>query len=166
MPTVNRFISQASGFFITNMPTAFMNMRLVGLPLPFTYAVQALVSALTLAAVVWVFWRRRDPVLSLAFFVCATFMFTPYAFNYDMVAFGWVTIRLMDRPDNEPLDYTLLLAVWALPFVTIPMGLAGLPGSFLPILGLAARLAWRMHRAEAPYAAETTSKFVRPALQP
>jgi len=50
--------------------------------------VQAAISLGTLAAAIWVFWRRRDPVLSLCFLVCATFLNTPYAFNYDMVAFG------------------------------------------------------------------------------
>jgi hypothetical protein len=102
----------------------------------------------------------------MAFFVSATFLFTPYAFNYDMVAFGWVMLKLMQRSDSEPLDDALMLAVWAVPFVTIPMGLAHVPGSFLPILGLTARLAWRIRQAEVPYAAETTPKFARPALQP
>lgn len=167
IPEQKRVITEWHGFFVANMPTAFMNMRLIGLPAPLTYAVQGLVSAATLAAVAWVFWRPRDPVLSLAFLVSATFLFTPYAFNYDMVAFGWVMLKLMDRPDNDRWDYALMLAVWALPFATILMGLAGLPGSFLPILGLSGRLVWRIRRAEtAPYATETTSKFARPALQP
>jgi hypothetical protein len=148
MPTQSRAITQGSGFFLTNMPTAFMNLRLVGMPAPFTYTIQAMISAATLAAVVWVFWRRRDPVLSLCFFVSATFLFTPYAFNYDMVVFGWVILRLMDRSDNEPVDYALMLAVWIVPFATIPMGLASLPGSFLPILALTARLFWRLRVAE------------------
>jgi hypothetical protein len=167
MPTQSRAITEGSGFFVANMPTAFMNMRLIGLPAPLTYGLQALISAATLAAVVWVFWRPRDPVLSLAFLVSATFLFTPYAFNYDMVAFGWVMLKLMDRPDNDGLDYALMLAVWVLPFATILIGLAGLPGSFLPILALTGRLAWRFRRAEtAPYATETAPKFTRPALQP
>ncbi len=63
-------------------------------------------------------------------------------------------------------DYTLLLAVWVLPFAAIPIGLAGLPGSFLPILALAGRLLWRIRRAEVPYAPDRTPKFPVPALQP
>jgi hypothetical protein len=148
MPTQSRAITEGSGFFVANMPTAFMNMRLIGMPAPVTYAVQALISAATLAATIWVFWRPRDPVLAMAFFVSATFLFTPYAFNYDMVAFGWVTIRLMDRADNDGWDYALMLAVWALPFVTVLMGIASLPGSFLAVLALTARLFWRIRRAE------------------
>jgi alpha-1,2-mannosyltransferase len=55
MPTQSRAITEGSGFFVANMPTAFMNMRLIGLPAPLTYGFQALISAATLAAVVWVF---------------------------------------------------------------------------------------------------------------
>jgi hypothetical protein len=51
--------------------------------------------------------------------------------------------------------------------LAILIGLAGLPGSFLPILALTGRLAWRIRRAgTAPYATETAPKFARPALQP
>jgi len=148
MPIQKRAIAEGSGFFVTNMPTAFMNMRLVGVPAPVTYTVQAALSAAALVGVAWVFWRPRDPVLSLAFFVSATFLFTPYAFNYDMVAFGWVAIKLMDRSDNDTWDYALMLAVWVLPFATILMGIATLPGSCLPILAFAARLLWRVRLAE------------------
>lgn len=148
MPTQGRAITEGSGFFLTNMPTAFMNLRLIGAPASITYAVQAAISAATLVATVWVFWRRRDPVLSLCFFVSAMFLFTPYAFNYDMVAFGWVMLRLIDRPGNEPVDYALMLAVWVVPFATIPLGLAAVPGSFLPILALTGRLFWRIRRCE------------------
>ena len=87
---------------------------------------------------------RRDAVLSKALFVTATFLVTPYAFNYDMVVFSWVIIKLMDRNDNEPLDWVLMLALWATPFLTVPLGIAGLPLSFLPLVALGARLLWRM----------------------
>src|SRR5262249_40153463 len=47
-----------------------------------------------------------------------------YVFNYDMVAFSWVIIKLMDRGDNNAWDYGLMLAVWAVPFLTVPLGMA------------------------------------------
>src|SRR5205085_2340477 len=75
MPTQSRAITEGSGFFIANMPTAFMNMRLIGLPAPITYGIQAAISGATLAATIWVFWRPRNPLLSIAFFVSATFLF-------------------------------------------------------------------------------------------
>jgi hypothetical protein len=148
IPVQSRITTEWRGFSITMMPTAFMNLQLIGAPVPLSSGVQAMVSLVTLAAVVWVFWRPRDSVLSLTFFIGATFLFTPYAFSYDMVAFGWVVLKLLDRSDNDGCDYALMLAVWALPFATILMGLAGLPGSSLPILGLTGRLLWRIGRAE------------------
>ena len=41
-----------------------------------------------------------------------------------------------------------MLAVWALPFLTVPIGMAGLPVAFLPILAFAGRLIWRIWKAE------------------
>ena len=83
-----------------------------------------------------------------------------------LVALGiyWIAIAIFARTTQVFSSRSL---VWALPFATILMGLVYLPGSFLPILALTARLFWRIRRAaEAFYAPETTSKFVQPALQP
>src|SRR6266446_4342900 len=99
----------------------------------------------------WCLWpacsRRRDPDLSNALFVTATFLVTPYAFNYDMVAFGWVMIKLMDRTDNDAWDFGLMLAVWTVPFLTVPMGIAGIGLSALPILALGGKLLWRIWKS-------------------
>ena len=78
----------------------------------------------------------------------AAFLATPYVFNYDMVLFGPVIARLMDREGNTALDYGLMLLVWALPFLTVALGIAGIPLSFLPLGGLAARLLWRLQHSE------------------
>jgi hypothetical protein len=133
---------------MVHMPTAFMNAKAARLPLSVAVWAQALVSAAAVLAVVWTFWRRREADLSNALFVTATFLVTPYAFNYDMVAFGWVAIKLIDRTDNDAWDYGLLLAVWAVPFLTVPIGMAGIPLSFLPMLALGGKLLWRIRRAE------------------
>jgi len=55
-----------------------------------------------------------------------------------------VIIKLIDRRDNTAWDYGLMLAVWAVPFLTVPLGIAGLPVSVLPILAFGARVLWRM----------------------
>jgi hypothetical protein len=65
-----------------------------------------------------------------------------------MVVFGWATLKLLQRSDNDAWDYALMLAVWALPFITVLMGVGHLPGSFVPILGLMGRLLWRLRRTE------------------
>jgi hypothetical protein len=122
-------------------------------------SLQALISLAAVTAVVWTFWRRRDAVLSNSLFVTATFLVTPYAFNYDMVVFGWVIIKLMDRSDNEPADWVVMLAVWAVPVLTVPLGIMALPVSCVPLLALAMRLVWRMRALE-----NAQEIRVRPAL--
>ena len=44
--------------------SAFVNARLIGLSDNSAWVVQAVVSACAFGAVVWTFWRKRDPVLS------------------------------------------------------------------------------------------------------
>jgi hypothetical protein len=148
MPTQTAIMLKDFEHFMVHMPTAFMSMRSARLPLSVAIWAQALVSAFALLAVVWTFWRRREGDLSNALLVTATFLVTPYAFNYDMVAFGWVAIKLMDRNDNDAWDYGILLAVLAVPFLTVPIGMARLPIAFLPMLALAGRLLWRIRQAE------------------
>jgi alpha-1,2-mannosyltransferase len=145
MPMQTKVVADGFSHYMVHMPTAFMNAKTAGLSLTTAIGIQVVVSAITVAAVTWTFWRRRDGDLSNALLVTAIFTVTPYAFNYDMVVFGWVMIMLMDRSDNEPLDYWLMLAVWAVPFVTVPMGMSVvLPISFLPILAFGVRLFWRL----------------------
>jgi hypothetical protein len=63
-----------------------------------------------------------------------------------MVVFGFVAITLIGRTDNEAWDYWLLLAVWTVPFLTVPLGMAGIPASCLPVAALGGRLLWRLQR--------------------
>ena len=134
--------------WMAHVPTAFMNARIAGLSVTTAVAAQVLLSATATAGVAWTFWRRRDPVLSNALFLTATLAVTPYAFNYDMTIFGWVIVKLMDRTDNEPWDYRLMLIVWAIPALTVALGMSGIPASCLPIAALGGRLLWRLWKAE------------------
>ena len=149
MPTQRQVVLGDVDNYMVHMPTAFMNARIAWLPVAVCFAIQAVFSVLTLAAVVWTFWRKRDPVLSNALFITAIFTVSPYAFNYDMVLFSWVIIKLMDRNDNDAWDYGLMLAVWAIPFMTVAMGITGvMPFSFLPIFAFGARLVWRIWKVD------------------
>jgi alpha-1,2-mannosyltransferase len=105
----------------------FFGARLIHLPLGVAWAIQYAGSAFAVAAVVWTYWRRRDPNLSLALFVTATFLFTPYILNYDMVMFGFVVALLRDRADNTMRDHWLLLAVWSLPVSMMFAGAIWIP---------------------------------------
>src|SRR5207244_4898979 len=99
LPAQSHAIPHGTGIFVSMMPTPFMNVRAAGLPLDRAWSVQAVVSGAALAAVVWTFWKRRDPGLSTALLVTAAFLVTPYAFTYDMVIFGWSLVKLADRCD-------------------------------------------------------------------
>ena len=128
--------------------SAFVNARLIGLPTDLAWAVQAVVVMLCACGVVWAFWRGRDPVLSFALLVTATFLFSPWMLNYDMVVFGWVVALLRERTDNTLADHVLALAVWTLPVTMLVFGLAHVPIAMIVLPAFAGRLIWRLHRSE------------------
>jgi hypothetical protein len=123
----------------------FYGARLIHLPLSLAWAIQYAGSAFAVAAVVWTYWKRRDPNLSLALFVTATFLFTPYILNYDMVMFGFVVALLRDRADNTMRDHWLLLAVWSLPVTMMFAGAIWIP--LAPVV-LVMFACWLLRRLE------------------
>jgi len=149
LPMQQRVLTHGGGIILPMMPTAFMNARLAGLPLDWVWVVQAIVSAAAIAAVVWTFRRRRDPVLSTALFVTASFLVTPYMFNYDMVVFGWVLAQMRGHEGTGTLDDHLAILVWTLPVTTMLLGLASIPISCLVLVAFGGRLIWRLARAGA-----------------
>jgi hypothetical protein len=124
--------------------SAFVNARLIGLPDNCAWAVQGVTSACAFGAVVWTFWRKRDRVLSQALFVTATFLFSPWMMNYDMVVFGWVVALLRQRGNETFIDQCLSLALWMLPILMFPLGFAHIPSALLILPLFAARLLWRL----------------------
>jgi hypothetical protein len=162
VPFQNHVMSYGGGIFPPMMPTAFMNARIAGWSLSVAWTLQGLLSAIAVAMVSWTFWRRRDPVLSTALLVTAAFLATPYAFNYDMVVFGWVLALLRER-GGDLLDHRLGFAVWTLPIVTMLLGLAHIPGSCLVLLAFAARLLWRMKQDETAEASRDLPFHTTPA---
>jgi hypothetical protein len=131
------------------IPSAFYAARLVGLPSASAWVVQAIVSAAAVAAVVWAFRSRREPVLSMALLITATFLVTPYSMNYDMVVLGWVLALLRQRKNNEPVDHYLIISVWALPVAMMLAGLIYVPLAILVLLAFAVRLLWQLAQSEA-----------------
>jgi hypothetical protein len=140
-------MTKGTGLFLSMMPTAFMNARVAELPLGVAWALQAIASAAAVGAVTWTYWRRRDPILSTALLVTASFLATPYVANYDMVVFGWVIAQLRERGGSR-FDHRLALAVWWLPLTTMLLGVAGIPGSCLVLVAFAARLIQRLAKGE------------------
>jgi hypothetical protein len=148
MPQQQWLMTQGGGLLVPMVASAFVNARLVGLPPEACWLVQALVSGGALAIVVWTFRRPRDPVLSLALFVTATFLFSPWMLVYDMVVFGFVVALLRQRADNTPADHRLALCVWTLPVAMLLFGAAHVPVAMLVLPAFAARLVWRLSRAD------------------
>ncbi len=147
MPVQVRSMSMI-GFFLHAATTTFMNMRLAGFSVEVASAMQAAFSIVAVATVVWTFLRRRDPALSMALLVTATFVALPYAYNYDMVVFGWVIALLLLRDDNEAFDYALMLAVLTLPVTAMLLGFfAGLPLSSFVLIIFLARLVRRLRQS-------------------
>ncbi len=144
LPIQKIILDKMTGIAAPMMPTPFQNMRVIGMPPEVCWAVQIGPSLAAVSAVIWTFWRKRDPDLSLALFVTAAFAAIPYAFNYDMVVFGWVVMLVLTRADSTVLDRRLAIAVWLLPVVTVILGLLYIPLSSLILLAFGARLVQRL----------------------
>jgi hypothetical protein len=141
-----------AGLLLLQIPSAFYAGRLVGLPIRLDWIIQGVVSAAALAAVVWTYWRPRDPVLSTALLVTAIFLFSPYTLNYDLVILAWVLALLRQRPDLAPREHGLILTVWTLPVAMMIVSLAHVPFGFLVLATFAAWLLRRLAKAEVPVA--------------
>ena len=105
-------------------------------------------AALALAALVWTYWQRRDPALSLAFLITATFLVTPYILNYDMVVLGFVVALLRERADNTMEDHWLLIAVWTLPVAMMLVAVVWIPLAPIVLMAFAVRLIWRLAQSD------------------
>jgi len=138
----------SDGLLFSLVASPFFGARLVNLPMGVAWAVQYFVAALAIVAVVWTYWKRRDPALSLALLVTATFLFTPYILNYDMVIFGFVVALLRDRNDNTMRDHWLLLAIWSLPVTMMLSAVIWIPLAPIVLIAFAARLLWRLAHGE------------------
>lgn len=128
--------TQTEGIFVSMMPTAFMNVRLMGLDASAAWLVQLPVTVAGIVFTLWLWRRTNDRALKAAAVVAGTFLALPYLFNYDMTIFTPVLVSLWGRAGT--LDRLILGLVWALPVTCVLTGLtglAGLPVSF-PVLCL------------------------------
>ena len=149
IPQQEWLTAHGGGLLFEMVSSVFYAGRLLHLPLAFDWALQGIVSALALAAVAWTYWRRRDPAYSLALFVTATFLVTPYILNYDMVIFGFVVALLRDRgADDTKADLWLLVALWTLPVAMMMAAVVFIPLAPIVLIAFACRLIWRMAQSD------------------
>jgi len=144
VPQQQWLTAHGTGLLFVMVSSVFYGARLLHLPETVGWALQGMVAALALGAVVWCYWRRRDPALSLALFVTATFLVTPYILNYDMVVFGFVVALLRERDDNSMADHWLLIAVWTLPVTMMIAAACFIPLAPAVLIAFACRLVWRL----------------------
>jgi alpha-1,2-mannosyltransferase len=148
VPQQQWLTAHGGGLLYLMVSSVFYGGRLLNLPLGIDWAMQWAVSALALAALVWCYWKRRDPALSLALFVTATFLVTPYILNYDMVVFGFVVALLRERADNTMADHWLLIAIWTLPVTMMIAAIFWVPLAPIVLIAFASRLVWRLAHSD------------------
>ncbi len=148
VPFQDLVLTHSTGLMLGMMPTAFINARFAGLPLSAAWALQAMVALAALVATIWTFWKRRDPLLSIATLLTASLLITPYAFNYDMAALTVVAATLAGRADSTPADVKFAIAIWLLPVAMMLGFLFHLTGSVFVLIAYGARLIQRLWRLE------------------
>ncbi len=149
VPQQQWLTAHGGGLLLVMVSSVFYGARLLHLPTAVGWTLQGMAAALALAAVIWCYWRRRDPALSLALFVTATFLVTPYILNYDMVVLGFVVASLRDRADNTTADHRLLIAVWSLPVTMMLAAVGSIPLAPVVLIAFASRLVWRIAHGDA-----------------
>ena len=137
VPQQQALMTTGGGVLYAVISSVFYGGRLWDFPLNVDWAMQWFVSALAFGAVIWTYWKPRDPALSLALLITATFLFTPYILNYDMVVFGFVIVLLRDRGDITMRDHWLLVIVWTLPVTMMLAAVVWIPLAPLVLIAFA-----------------------------
>ena len=129
-------ITDWSGIFLRMMPTTFGSIRTLGFTAADAYVVQWPVSIAAAALVFWGWRVQTDPLQRIFALVCATFVVSPYAFNYDMGALSVVAALLVGSQSLGRFALISVSVVAALAGCVTNLGLWNLPIS--PILLLMA----------------------------
>jgi hypothetical protein len=119
-----RFFLETGALPWAKMPTVFAFLRLLGAPVAVAYVFGGIV-ALGATFAVWRVWRRcANWELRGASLMTATFLISPYLFDYDLawLAFpiAWLAIDGLRR-GWLPAEREILIAVWWLPLVMAPI---------------------------------------------
>jgi hypothetical protein len=111
----------------SKMPTVFAFLRLLRMPVAGAYILHALVSAVAVLAV-WRVWRGScDCQLRGAALMTATFLISPYVFDYDLawLAFPIAWLALAGLRDGWLRgEREVLVAAWILPLLMNPIAKA------------------------------------------
>jgi hypothetical protein len=153
---VQRWLLEEGDTMWHRMPTAFAMLRKLGAGVGFSHAAQIAVGLLA-ACAVGVAWRGRAPFgVKASVLVLATFLATPYAWDYDLVALTFVVVWIgIEAGRTRFLAYekAALALLIVMPLLIGPLSVAsGL--QFGPIV-LVLALAYAAKRALSPALAES-----------
>jgi hypothetical protein len=119
-------LAQAGRLPINKLVTIFGALLQVGVGFSYALIIQAVVMVVVAAAVVSVWRRKISLARQAATLVLGTFLFTPYAFSYDLALLalplawlGWEGYHTGWRPGESGL----LCLGWLLPFITPMMAI-------------------------------------------
>ena len=154
LPNQRLVMSDWYGVFLPMMATVFGAGRVLGLEATTAYMLHWPVAAASFALFGYLVWRLRDAGLRFVSVMSATFLISPYAFNYDMGALV-VLAALAAGDSGNGLTWQLrcLLGLTAvLPPLILRLGLSGLPVTPLILFATIVGLAWfafKEHRESA-----------------
>jgi len=123
------------GNFLLMMPNVFGGMRTLGVTAELALRVQWAVSAIFAAVAIWLIYKEIDPLRRICIALCATFVISPYAFDYDMGALA-VAAAVLAGSRSLAAPATLVVALTAaLPPMIFYLGRAGVPIAPLILIG-------------------------------
>jgi arabinofuranan 3-O-arabinosyltransferase len=121
---INTQLMEHGDTFWHRMPTVFAMMRLTGAPVAISYGLQIFSSAAAILLTAR-FWRgAADMERKGAVLILATFLTTPYAWDYDLVALTFVAAWLAAsgiRDGFRPWEKSLLALTVVMPLIMSPI---------------------------------------------
>lgn len=124
---LNALLMEHGTNFWHRMPTVFAAARLEGLNITAAYVIQSISAIVACVVTIWA-WRS-DAALERkgAVLILATFLATPYAWDYDLVvltlAVAWLTAGAVRR-GFQPWEKIAMAATIACPLILSPVGTA------------------------------------------
>ena len=121
-------LTEWTGIFLHMMPTAFSAARSLGLDPALAADVQWPVSIAIAIITIWLFFRDGSRLGRSFTLLCATFLVSPYGFDYDMGALAVVAAIIVTSGNGlGRMSSLALTAVALLPALVLPLGLLGAP---------------------------------------
>ncbi len=144
------FLERGSGALMSMTITPFMAARVLGYEAGTGYTLQILFAVIAVLSVVWSFWHGNDRCLQIATLATATFLVSPYLYNYDMAMLLGALIFAFDkfaRTSFRPHEQFILLSAWALPVLGMYLNHWSLPLGPAFLLALLFVLLARQYRS-------------------